>query len=262
MMGKEKYLLDVKRAMFWHFSSSEIRETIEEFNSYFESARFSGLSEEEVMKQCGLPEKVAEELIGERDLVEKKRRRAVMAKGLLLAACVASIIICFSVFSFSIATNLFVLLCSIFIWFLAGNNCVVGVLEQTKAKTDAFVRGQLVLFMAVLFLHVCTLGIVPGILRTSSVMLAGNYIICGIYALITVFFFATIFFLKKMICGNIKMFFLAMQGISVICGLFLYIDFLKRIDTVMGAEFVFMPYLVCLIVLFFYGLLMKHRERN
>ena len=40
---KEKYLLDIKNAMFWHFSSSEIKDTLEELNTHFESAFYNGL---------------------------------------------------------------------------------------------------------------------------------------------------------------------------------------------------------------------------
>lgn len=66
--------------------------------------------------------------------------------------------------------------------------------------------------------------------------------------------------MRKMLRGNVVMFFLAMQSISVISGLFLYIDFLNRIDTEKGTEFVLTPYFVCLPVLLVYGVYIRKKE--
>lgn len=264
LLMKEKYLLDMKKAMFWHFSSSEIRDTLEELNEHFESAYHSGLTDDEIIREYGLPQMAAKELREERNPVEKRRRRAVTVKGLLLVVCALSIIFSFSVLPFSPASHAFVLFGSVFIWFLAGNHCVAGVLALTKEKKDAFLKGQMMILGVVLLLHVCTLGLVPGIIRNAMEPVAGEYILLAVYAIAGVLFVETASFLRKMLQGNVAMFFLAVQSISIISGLFLYIDFLKRIDEIgRGTEFVLTPYFGCLPVLLIYGIYvrkaMKHR---
>lgn len=68
---REKYLLDMKRAMFWHFSSSEIRDTLEELHAHFESAHNNGLMDDEIIVEFGSPEMAAKELREERNPIEK-----------------------------------------------------------------------------------------------------------------------------------------------------------------------------------------------
>lgn len=97
-------------------------------------------------------------------------------------------------FSIQLASNLFVLFSSVFIWFLAGNHCVAGVLEQTKEKKDAFLKGQMMILAIVLLLHVCTLGIIPGLIRTAEKTIVGENILLFLYVVIAVLFMETVSF--------------------------------------------------------------------
>lgn len=251
-MVKEKYLIDIKNAMFWHFSSSEIKETLEELNTHFESASYNGLSEEEIISQYGRPETVAKELRDEVNPIERKRKRSVIVKGILYIVCVFAIYIAFSLFSLNIALNILVILGSVLIWFLSGNNCVMGVLPKTSEKRHDFVKGQIIVFLFILFLHLCSLVIVPYIIGAGHKTFFEQNIILFTYFIIISLFFITAFSLRKMLHGNLYMFFIIVQNISIISGLFLYISFLKNIETTENIRFIFTPYFICLPILFLY----------
>lgn len=65
-----------------------------------------------------------------------------------------------------------------------------------------------------------------------------------------------------MLQGNLYMFFVIIQNISVISGLFMYVRFLKNIETIENIQFIFTSYFICLPVLFIYWLYIYKSERG
>lgn len=259
---KEKYLLDIKNAMFWHFSSSEIKDTLEELNTHFESARHNGLSEEEVINEYGRPKMIAKELRDEIDAIERKRKRLVITKGILFIVCVFGIFVAFSLFSLNTALDIFVIFSTFLIWFLSGNNCVVGILSKTKEKCHDFLKSQVIVFLFVVFLHLCTLVIMPYTISRGYNSFFVQNINIFIYFIMFFLLFITVFFFRKMLQGNLYMFFIIVQNISVISGLFMYVSFLKNVETIENIQFIFTTYFICLPVLFIYWLYIYKNERG
>ncbi len=259
---KEKYLLDIKNAMFWHFSSSEIKDTLEELNTHFESAFYNGLSEEEIINGYGRPKIVAKELRAEVDLIERKRKRLAITKGILFIVFVFAMFIPFSVFSLDIALDILVVFSTFLIWFLSGNNCVAGILLKTKEKSHDYLKSQIVVFLFVIFLHLCSLIIIPYAISRGYNSFFVQNINFLIYFIIVSLLLITIFFFRKMLQGNLYMFFVIIQNISVISGLFMYVRFLKNIETIENIQFIFTSYFICLPVLFIYWLYIYKSERG
>ena len=83
-----------------------------------------------------------------------------------------------------------------------------------------------------------------------------------IYFIIVALLFITVLLFRKMLQGNLYMFFVIVQNISVISGLFMYISFLKNIETVENIQFTFTTYFICLPVLFIYWLYIYKNERG
>ena len=260
---KEKYLIDIKNAMFWHFSSSEIKDTLEELDEHFESAHNNGVSDDKIIKEYGKPVMIARELRNDINPIEWSRKKSVVLKSIMLLTCVIFVFISMFLLPLDIASYITVVLGSVFIWFLAGNNCIVKILETTKEKKHAFIKAQAGVITLFLFLQICSLIIIPSLAKTDYAKYIGKNINIFINFIIIVLFFMTIFLLKKMLEGNIHMFLVVIQNISIISGLFLYNDFLKNIETLNRMKFVFTPYFICLPVLLFYWLyIYKKRERN
>lgn len=259
---KEKYLLDIKNAMFWHFSSSEIRDTLEEVDTHFEFEVNNGLSEEEIINGYGRPKIVAKELRAEVDSIERKRKRLAITKGILFIACILAIFVSFSIFSLNTALDILVVFSTFLIWFLSGNNCVVGILPKTKEKCHIFLKSQSVVFLFVLFLHLCSLVIIPYTISRGYNSFFVQNINFLIYFIIVSLSFITVFFFRKMLQGNLYMFFVIVQNISVISGLFMYASFLKNIEAIENIQFIFTPYFICLPVLFVYWLYIYKNERG
>ena len=259
---KEKYLLDIKNAMFWHFSSSEIKDTLEELHTHFESAYHNGLSEEEIINDYGKPKMVAKELMNEVDPIERKRRRLVITKGILFIVCVFGMFVAFSLFPLNTALNIFVIFSTFLIWFLSGINCVVGILPKTKEKYHDFIKSQIVVFLFVAFLHLYSVVIMPYTISKGYNSFLVQNINLYIYFIIVALLFITVLFFRKMLQGNLYMFFVIVQNISVISGLFMYISFLKNIETVENIQFTFTTYFICLPVLFIYWLYIYKNERG
>lgn len=263
---KEKYLIDIKNAMFWHFSSREIKDTLEEVNVHFACACHSGLSEEEVINEYGRPSAVAKELRDEVNPIERKRKQLVILKGILCITCVFALYIAFSLCSLNTAFDIFVILSSVLLWFLSGNDCLIGVLPETRERRRDFVKNQIAVFLCVLFFHMCSLVIIPYIIISASpnAFIVRN-IMLFIYFIIVSLFFITILYLRNMLHGNVYMFFVIVQNISLIVGLFLYISFLKNIesiDNINFIRFIFEPYFICLPVLVIYWLYIKRSKKN
>ncbi len=252
---KEKYLINIKNAMFWHFTSSEIKDTLEELNAHFDSACSNGLSEREIINEYGTPEIVVKELRNELNPVGK----LVIVKRILYIACTFAMFTIFSLFSLNVTLDILVILSPVLIWFLSGSNCIIGIFTKTKEKYHAFVKIQIVIFLLLSFLHLCSFIIVPYVINARYNRFLGQNAILFIYFIIVSLLFMTIFYLKKMLQGNLYMFFIIVQNISIIAGLFLYANFLKNLETTKNIHFIFTSYFLCLPVLLLYWIYIYRR---
>lgn len=261
---REKYLIAIKNAMFWHFSSSEIKDTIEEIDTYFDSAINNGMTEAEIIEQYGKPDLIAKEMRNEQKLIEKNRKKSVIIKDISLAGCIILSLLVYNVFSLEIASSIFVILGSVFIWFLAGNDCLIEILTNTKEKKAIYLKWQFLILFFVFILQLSTLVFVPELIKTGKFyqIFGGNKINILIYSMVIFLLIMTVFFLLKMLQGNIYMFFILVQNICIISSLFLYNNFLKNLETLKYIEFIFTPYFICLPVLFLYSIFIYQKRRG
>lgn len=259
---KEKYLLTIKNAMLFHFTSSEIQDTLEELNSHFESAHNEGRPDTEIIKEYGSPVTFVKELLKETGKGSIKRNMLVIIKKLLLAACTLAAFLSFAFLPPDTASYIFVACSSVIIWFLAGNNCLLDIIGNTRQKKDIFIKSQLFIFILFILLQALSYIIIPGIADKGYAASLGKIITIIIYSVSVVLFISAIFFLKKMLDGNIYMFFTVIQSISIINSLFLYAAFLKNLETTDNMEFIFTPYLACIPVLFIYCIYIIIKERG
>ncbi len=259
---KEKYLLDIKNAMFWHFGSLEIKDTLEELNTHFETSYTDGLSDEEIIDEYGKPGEIVKELRMEIDSIEKKRKMLVIRKLILFIICVFIILAAFYVFPLNIVLNILAIPSSVFIWYLFGNNCVVGILPRTKDKQHDFVKGQIITLIFILLLHLCSIVLIPYIASEGYNTFFLKNIVLFIYFTVVLLSLITFFSLKKMLQGNIDMFIVIIQNISIISGVFLYINFLKNIETIEKIQFMFTSYFICLPVVFLYWIYIYKRQKG
>ncbi|MCX4328280.1 MAG: DUF1700 domain-containing protein [Lachnospiraceae bacterium] len=259
---KEKYLLNIKNAMLFHFTSSEIQDTLEELNTHFESAHNEGRPDTEIIKEYGSPAAFAKELLKETGNGSIRRNMLVIIKKLLLAACTLAAFLSFAFLPPDTASYILVACSSVIIWFLAGNNCLLDVLEITRQKKNTFIKSQSFIFILFILLQLLSYIIVPGIAGKEPAASLGRIITVIIYSALAVLFISAILFLKKMLDGSIYMFFTVIQSISIINSLLLYAAFLKNLETTDNMEFIFTPYLSCIPVLFIYWLYIAIKERG
>lgn len=259
---KEKYLLTIKNAMLFHFTYSEIQDTLEELNSHFESAHNEGRPDTEIIKEYGSPVTFVKELLKETGKGSIKRNMLVIIKKLLLAACTLAAFLSFAFLPPDTASYIFVACSSVIIWFLAGNNCLLDILENTRQKKDIFIKSQAFIFISFILLQMFSYIIIPGITDNGYNIYLGKIITIIIYSASVVLFISAIIFLKKMLDGNICMFFTIIQSISLINSLLLYAAFLKNLEITENMEFIFTPYLVCIPVLFIYCIYIIIKERG
>lgn len=261
---REKYLIDIKNAMFWHFSSSDIKDTIEEINTYFDSAMNNGMTEDEIIEQYGKPYFIAKEMQSEQKLIQKNRKKPVIIKYVGLTACIILCLLAFNVFSLEFASSIFVVLSSVFIWFFTGNDCLIEVLTNTKEKKIIYLKWQFLILFLFLILQLSTLIFVPELIKSGNLyqIFFGNNFKILIYSIVIILLIMTIYFLLKMLQGNIYMFFILMQNICIISGLFLYYIYLKKLETLKDIKFIFTPYLICLPVLCLYGIFIYKKRRG
>lgn len=249
---KEKYLLAIKNAMFWHFSSSEIKDVIGDLNMNFESAMQDGASEQEVLEQYGTPGIFVKELVRHPDPVERKRKLSVLIKIALLAVTISGMMVSAVIYPSVISGCLFVISVSAFIWFLAGNNCIIGIIKMTKEKKSFFWRSQAAINLFFLVIQLYAAVVMPYFLERGIApsVISGQHIRIIIYICLFLLFMAAVFFTGKMLRGNVYMFFGTVQITSIIYGLVSYYAYLENIDDpASGNVFVFTPYLVCIAVL-------------
>lgn len=145
-----------------------------------------------------------------------------------------------------IALNVLVIAIPVLIWFVLKNNYLVGILPKTAEKRRDFIKSQAVVFLFAFILNLCSLFVVPHMLAAGYIN--GPKLLYIIYFIIAVLFLMTALYLRKMLQGNIYMFFIITQNISIILGMFLYISFLYNIESEYP-QFVFTQYFLCLLVL-------------
>lgn len=259
---KEKFLAGVKNAMLWHFTSQEIKDTLEDLNAYFDQASKEGRQDTEIIKEYGSPGMLAKELLKESCNNSIKKKIPVIFKNTLL------IVLTFVLFGSFILLPPFTASCilavssPVIIWFFSGNNCLFTVLKTTRNKKETFIKIQAALFILFILLQLLTYIIVPQIAENGYAIYIGKFINTIIYSVAIMLFILEILFLKKMFSGNIYMFFAAIQNLSIITSLGLYAGFLKNIETLENIRFIFTPYLICLPVTLIYYIYMAVRERS
>lgn len=69
-LKKENYLVHIRNAMRWHFSSKEIQVTLEDINLLFEAGKADGKSEALICRELGKPKDFVENLL--RETTDKK----------------------------------------------------------------------------------------------------------------------------------------------------------------------------------------------
>ncbi|MCI9078389.1 MAG: hypothetical protein HFH68_05595 [Lachnospiraceae bacterium] len=255
---KERYLLDIKNAMFWHFTSSEIKDTLEELNTYFQSARNNGITDTAIIQEYGSPADFAKELLDEPGTSGIIRKPAFFIKSLFLALYTIFTLLSFLLLPLHAASCVFVMCCPFFIWFLAGNTCILPVLENTAAKKQLYARNQVLTLLLFLFLQLSSYLIVPSIADKGYIVNLGRPLSLAIYLLMVFLLLSVLISLKKMLDGNIYMFYIVIQDISIITSLFLYLGFLKNAETTENLEYIFTPCLICIPVLLGYWIYTKN----
>ncbi len=259
---KEKYLLAIQREMFWHFSSSEIRDTIKEINMYFESALQDGESEKEVIEKYGQPKMFVSEMRTQSDSLERKRKQSLFLKFALLVIAVVGMVISVVTYpSMVIAECSFVIFSSLIVWHLAGSGCIITMAEKKK---KIFWVSQIIIAIFFLFLQSCAIGVVPYVARNHVVPLAslGFYLKIMVYSSLILLGITAVIFIKQILYGNVYMFFCAVQNISLIYGVILYYDYLKHIEDVNEMGFLFIPFLICIPVLFVYWAFFRKYKKD
>lgn len=262
---KEKYLLAIKNAMFWHFGSSEIKETIGDIDVYFVSALQDGASEQEVTERYGDPKLFVREMRNQPDLMERKRKRAIFLKIALLAIAMLGMIVSFGTYSSVLSACLFVIFSSVFVWFLAGNSCVIEIITLTEKKKKFFWKSQIAIGLFFLFLQFGVVVIVPYVAKNNIIApldLLGVCLRIVIYSCLFLLGIATVIFIRKMLQGNIYMFFCTIQNITMMYGLILYYDYLKHMENLEEIGFIFTPYLLCIPVMLAYWAYVKKIKRG
>lgn len=266
MKEKEKYLIDVKNAMLWHFDSTEIKNTLEKIDTHFESALSNSISAEEVINEYGKPEIMVNELRGKIiSIAKQEEKKSVTKKSLIIAYVLgicAALFLSFSyIFSIKkIAVNVLVIASPTLIWFLSGNNYLIGFLSKTAEKRNDFKKSQAIVFLFALILNLCSLFVVPHMLVAGYIN--GPKLLYIIYFIIGLLFLMTALYLRKMLQGNLYMFFVVAQNISIILGMFLYISFLYNIESLEYMQFSFTQYFLCLLVLIPYWMYIRKKEKT
>lgn len=232
---KEKYLLDVGRAMFWHFGAKEIRETLRELSEFFDLAAEDGLSEEQVIMQYGDAKQFAAGLRGKRDPVENKRRRSVAVKIFGLMGLMLAIWIVAGTFSVSATAAGITILGPAFVWLCSGSNSLLEIVTVTEKKKRIYYKLQTAVVLLYTVFQFFTGWVIPNSITFKIVMehpvLFGRGITILIYCSMAVTVCIIIYAFRAMQRGNIIMFFIIIQGIALVGGLLVYNDFLRRFST-------------------------------
>lgn len=267
MSEREKYLIDVKNVMLWHFDSVEIKDTLKKLDAHFKSSLYSGISEEEIINECGKPKEIVNKLQDKVKPVVGKREKVIAdIKERLFIAYIFGIctVFCLSfidIFSIkNIAFNILATTSPTLLWFLFGNNYLIDILSQTQKKHHDFIKSQVVVFSFAIILNLCLFFVVPHMLIAGYIN--GPKLLYFINFTIALLFFMTALYLRKMLQGNLYMFLIIAQNISLILGIFLYISFIYNIESLENMQFVLTQYFISLIALIPYYVYIYKKGRN
>lgn len=261
MNERERYLIKIKNVMFGHYNSTEIKDTLKELDAHFASASNSGITAEEVISEYGKPETVINELLEKTSTVVKQTKKETVIKDGLITAYILGMCVVFAlsfvpIFSVKeMALTILAIASPALIWFLSGNNYLMDIVSKTTEKRYDFIKSQTVVFIFALMLNLCSFFIVPYMLIKRYI--DGPKLLYIIYFIIASLVFMTALYLRKMFQGNLYMFFVVMQNISIILGMFLYISFLCNVESLDNIQFVFTQYFLCLFALIPYWLYFK-----
>lgn len=241
--------------MFWHFSSSEIRETLEELNMYFETAMQEGKTEQEIISEYGEPKEFVRDLKNQQEYSQNKIVSDIMKKALFLLLFAGMMATCIMRVKY-VSTGIFAICSFAFFWMLSGNaDTPVAVLPNKKYKTE-LKRYQIGIVLFFICLQVVAAFIVPWCANNEIVplMKLGKYIEAGVMFAVILLIVITFCSCKKMLSGNVYLYGCVIQSIMLLYGLAIYLEHLKQLVDTDRIGFLFVPYLLCLPVLVvFYG---------
>lgn len=230
---KNTYLIAIRNAMFWHFSSSEIRDTMEELNMYFETAMQEGKTEQEIISEYGEPKEFVRELRDQQEHSQNKVVAETMKKALFLLALVGMIAACVMRLN-DTSAGLFAICCFVLFWMLSGNaDTPVAALPNQKYKIE-LKRYQIGILLLFICLQVVAAFIVPWCANNEIVplMKLGKYIEAGVMFAAILLIVIAFCSCKKMLSGNVYLYGCVIQSIMLLYGLAMYLEHLKQlVDT-------------------------------
>lgn len=233
--------------MFWDFNSRDITETLKDLKHNFQDAYKNGISDKEIINEYGSPKSVANSLRAELS-GQKKKNNIYRGKMTLLILCIAAMLVSLISLPIRISSCTIVLIAAVFIWFFSGSNLMIGICDSSKSDKIVFTIMQTGILLFVGFIHIASFDIIPTLVETSQTAFFRYYFKPITHFLIIVLFIFTLYSLFKIMGGNIAMFFVTMQNISLIGALFAYIDYLQNCDILYYAtrHYIFTAYFVCL----------------
>lgn len=229
MKTKKDFLMQLKHSMACRFSLKEIRDTLEDFNGFFEDGMQEGKTEEDLCLSFGAPREIVQKMAS-----GKRRLPLHMFFALLASAvCFACILGMAPTFRFQHMPRLFfcipVLAASIALFATEGGIFFEMAVSFTPSAHRAIpLRLCMLMLMGCLALF-CTEGlswIVDLTAPSSAGPIAGN--LCRIFLLwgIALFLLGSYSFFR----GNAFSFGTAIQGMGVFCSACAALDFLHRLD--------------------------------
>jgi len=251
---KRKYIIAVKKLMLWHFSNADIRETLEDISLHFDSAAEDGITESRAAAQYGKASDIVNNLIN-----NNLGSRRINTKSMVITALMAILVVAVLLLPESFPRFLLPVAVAVFIWYTSGSSCLAGIIQHTKKELKNYTVLQAVLFALSAFAQTGALLFVPGYFEDT---LDGSFIIGIIYILAFILLVTAIFSLWDMLNGNIYMFFIIVQSVSLLYDLVWYYKFLFNIDTIGNISFIFSSYLVSVPLMAVWWFLCYRRRNN
>lgn len=246
---KQKYMQEVRKKMFWQFSADEIEEVLGDIDIYFEEAAKEEISNEQFVKCYGTPQELVAELVDLQSISCKQKIRQIFLKIAYLVFCVLGIILTAIFCKQEVAVLFNLILCAALLWFISGcrysfkNN-----VNNTKKNRGLFL--QILFWTICIAMQLCALFIVPFLLeKVQNVMEFGPILYLVIYVCILILGVVTIICIKKVLNGNVNMFILVIESISLLYSLYLYSVHIKYLTSLENASFVFYPCVFAVIIL-------------
>ena len=265
MKTKKDFLMQLKHSMACRFSLREIRDTLEDFNGFFEDGLQEGKTEEDLCLSFGTPREIVQKMSSEKRKLPLHMLFALLASAVCLA-CIAGMA---PAFRFQHMPRLFfcipVLAVSIALLSLEGGILFEMAVSFTPSAHRAIpLRFCMLMLMGSLALF-STKGlswIIDIAAPASAGQIAGN--ICKIFLLcgIALFLLGSYSFFH----GNAFSFGTAIQGMGILCSACAALDFLHRLDALPFAAL--SPLLPCacslLLSLCYDGMLLfaKHAKKR